>query len=184
MPDTATRSAAPVDLVDIESERRLTRFLYEEANLLDSWRFDEWLELLAPDIRYDAPVRENRLYRERKYETSAPGTSAYFEEDLILLRERVERLQSHMAWAEEPPSRTRHVVTNVIVDPGEDLGEYFVRSNLCVYRSRSERDEDVIYGSRRDVIRRAESRWGFEIARRTVVFDQATLLIKNLSSFY
>ena len=59
-----------------------------------------------------------------------------------------------------------------------------MRSNLCVYRTRSERDEDIIYGRRADVIRSSDSPWGFELVRRTVIFDQATLLVKNLSSFY
>lgn len=179
---TTTRPATAVP--DLETERRIERFLYEEADMLDSWRFDDWLELLAPDISYDAPVRENRTYRDRHLETSAPGTSAYFEENLALLTERVKRLQTHMAWAEEPPSRTRHLVTNVLVDEGDADGEYRVRSNLCLYRTRSERDEDVIYARRLDVVRRSEHPLGFQLARRTVVFDQSTLLVKNLSSFY
>ena len=32
-------------------------FLYAEADLLDSRRFDDWLELLADDIHYWMPVR-------------------------------------------------------------------------------------------------------------------------------
>lgn len=179
-----TTTVTPPALPDPATERLIERFLYEEAHLLDSWRFTDWLDMLAPDLRYEAPVRENRLYRERRFETSAPGTSAYFEEDFAMMRERVDRLQTHMAWAEEPPSRTRHLVTNVLADLTEDEDEYAVRSNLCLYRTRGERDEDVIYARRQDLLRRTDTGWGFQIARRTVVFDQATLLVKNLSSFY
>ncbi|HEX6054984.1 MAG TPA: 3-phenylpropionate/cinnamic acid dioxygenase subunit beta [Intrasporangium sp.] len=181
---TASTTTEHTVIVDAATERAIERFLYEEAHLLDTWQFTTWLELLAADISYAAPVRENRTYRERKHEIAPPGTSAYFEEDLDLLKERVDRLQTHMAWAEEPPSRTRHLVTNVIVDRTDDAEVFAVRSNLCVYRTRSERDEDIIYGRRVDVIRRSDSPWGFELVRRTVIFDQATLLVKNLSSFY
>ena len=37
----------------------------------------------------------------------------HFDEDLYSLRKRVQRLTTDHAWTEDPPSRTRHFVTNI-----------------------------------------------------------------------
>ncbi|MEZ2188594.1 3-phenylpropionate/cinnamic acid dioxygenase subunit beta [Corynebacterium sp. CCM 9204] len=166
------------------TERAITRFLYDEAELVDNMEWDAWLETMHPDVYYWAPVRENRVFRERKHEFYPRGTSVYFEENWEYLRQRVFRLQTQKAWAEEPASRTRHLVTNVRVDGRED-GNFNVRSNFYIYRSRGERYQDHISGERRDIIVRDESaRCGFLILEREIRFDMATILIKNLSLFY
>lgn len=171
--------------VPVDTRLALSDFLFEEADLLDTWRFSDWLTLLAEDIHYWAPVRENRVFRERNRETAEPGTSAYFEESFDDLSQRVDRLYTHMAWAEEPPTRTRHLITNVRVRPSADEDSSFdVQSSFYVHRTRLERDHDWIVGVRSDRIRRADTQAGFVIARRKIVFDVATLLSKNLSSFY
>jgi 3-phenylpropionate/cinnamic acid dioxygenase small subunit len=94
-----------------------------------------------------------------------------------------------MAWAEDPPSRTRHLVTNVAVrhvDPAEHPGftadDLLVRSAFLVYRNRLEREENVFAGGRTDVLRRAGET--FLIARRTILLDQNILQAKNLSTFF
>lgn len=179
-PETGVRRTAP----DLATCRNLEQFLYDEADLLDAWRFDDWLTLLADDIHYWAPVRENRLHRERRYEMHGPGAGAHFDDTRELLVERVERLKTHMAWAEEPSSRTRHLVTNIRVHLGAEPGEFDVESSFHVFRTRAERDLDSVIGKRFDLIRRTDRVYGFEIARRTIVFDMATLLVKNLSLFY
>ncbi|WP_067670850.1 aromatic-ring-hydroxylating dioxygenase subunit beta [Nocardia miyunensis] len=163
----------------------LSDFLFAEADLLDAWKFEDWLELLAPDIHYWAPVRENRVFRERSQEISPPGTSAYFEENYDDLAQRVERLYTHMAWAEEPPTRTRHLISNIRVSPSStEDGAFDVQSSFYVHRTRLERDHDWMVGVRSDVIRPADTRGGFQIAKREILFDVSTFLAKNLSSFY
>lgn len=186
--ETAPPSGAPArrTVPDLQTCRDVEQFLYDEADLLDAWRFDEWLTLMAEDVHYWAPVRENRLHRERAKEMYAPGTSAHFDDTHEMLVERVERLKTHMAWAEEPPSRTRHLVTNVRVhEAADDRGvDFEVESSFHVFRTRTERDVDSVIGKRFDLIRRTDRHYGFEIVRRKVVFDMATLLVKNLSLFY
>ncbi|HHV22257.1 MAG TPA: aromatic-ring-hydroxylating dioxygenase subunit beta [Propionibacterium sp.] len=163
----------------------VSRFLYDEAQLLDDMEWDAWLSCYHPDTLYWAPVRENRVYRERKFETYPRGTSAHFEETHIFLQQRVHRLKSQKAWAEEPASRSRHAVSNVRVDRTEDPGAYSVRSNFLVYRTRGERDQDLVAGERRDrIVRAPEAPYGFLIQERQVLFDMATILVKNLSLFY
>ncbi|WP_340536919.1 3-phenylpropionate/cinnamic acid dioxygenase subunit beta [Nocardioides sp. GXZ039] len=181
-PDTESMSVCGCDPASLR-ELRAQRLLHREAELLDAWQFEEWLELMTEDLRYWAPVRTNRMWRERSRSISMPGESAHFDESLDQLRERVDRLATHMAWAEEPPSRTRHLVTNIRVEPTADPAEILCRSNFLVYRTRSERDMDQVVGTREDILREVGP-GEFKIARRTVIFDMATILVKNLSLFY
>lgn len=161
--------------------RDIEELLYDEAELLDDRRFEEWLELLADDIRYRMPARVNRMARERAYEDN--DEAAHFQENKFSLGVRVRRLSTGFAWAEDPPSRTRRLVTNIRVRPGRTDGEYEVRSNFLLYRTRLETEQDLFAGCRHDVVRRrADGRW--EIARRTILLDQNVLLGKNLSVFF
>lgn len=178
--------------VDAETERAITRFLYDEAELIDNMEWDTWLECMHPDIYYWAPVRENRVARERSQEFYPKGTSIYFEEGHEYLRQRVFRLQTNMAWAEEPPSRSRHLITNIRIDahtadgPADATARKFnVCSNFLIYRSRGERSQDIIAGERRDIIVAVpEFAYGFQVLEREIRFDMSTILVKNLSLFY
>jgi 3-phenylpropionate/cinnamic acid dioxygenase small subunit len=44
--------------------QEIAEFLYREAELLDERRYDEWLGLLAEDIRYWMPMRRNVKFAE------------------------------------------------------------------------------------------------------------------------
>src|SRR5919202_5596648 len=114
-----------------DSIREVEQFLYREARLLDERRFHEWLELLTDDVRYWMPVRSNR-YPKASKAISILDPDRYAEEGLAkddelaildetkeTLARRVARLDTGMAWAEDPPSRTRHLIANVEVEPGE-----------------------------------------------------------------
>jgi 3-phenylpropionate/cinnamic acid dioxygenase small subunit len=87
-----------------------------------------------------------------------------------------------MAWAEDPPSRTRHIVGNVRVKATGAAGEYAVTSSFLLYRTRLETDENLFAGRREDLLRRVGG--SFEIARRTIFLDQSVILAKNLSVFF
>ena len=101
--------------MDSELRRQVEDFLYLEAELLDERKLREWFELLTEDIRYWMPIRHNTLERpgDVSEELSKPGEGYYFDDDIKSLRIRVERAYSKIAWAEVPPSRTRHLITNV-----------------------------------------------------------------------
>jgi 3-phenylpropionate/cinnamic acid dioxygenase small subunit len=170
---------------DAETQHTVEQFLYAEAELLDQHRYHEWLELFAEDVHYWAPTRMTRTIRERDREVAARGESAFFEEDLSRLKGRVRRLTSGVSWSEEPPSRTRRLITNVRVRPRDD-GALDVASNFYVYRSRLERHQDWFVGERFDVLRPAPSPqtgYPFAIADRTIVLDQSTLLAPSISIF-
>jgi 3-phenylpropionate/cinnamic acid dioxygenase small subunit len=87
-----------------------------------------------------------------------------------------------MAWAEDPPSRTRHIIANIEVEPGDTARELKVSSNFMVYRNRAETEQDFYVGGRQDVLRHVNGAW--KIARRTIILDQNVLLTKNVSIFF
>jgi 3-phenylpropionate/cinnamic acid dioxygenase small subunit len=177
-----------------ETLREVEQFLYREARLLDERRFHDWLELFTDDVRYWMGARTNRYPRSSKA-IAILSPNRYVEDDLTredelsildetkeTLAGRVARLDTGMAWAEDPPSRTRHLITNVEVAAGDTASEIKVYSNFIVYRSRAELEEDFYVGARQDTLRRVGS--ALKIARRKLTLDQNVLSAKNVSIFF
>ena len=157
------------------------RFYYDEAALLDSHRYDEWLALFSDDARYFMPIRRTRTQRELDKEFTKPGEMAFFDDTKQLLAGRIAKLKTGRSWAEDPPSRTRHLITNVriVKDDGRTLE---VESNFHLYRTRLNSEETSWIGSRHDVLRRVEG--SFRIADRKIFLEQTVLLSRNLSNFF
>jgi 3-phenylpropionate/cinnamic acid dioxygenase small subunit len=172
--------------------REVEQFVFHEARLLDSGRLHEWLGLFTEDVHYRMSGRSNRYPRSSKAITMldphrydhADDTDqrGLFDEDIETLRARVARLDTGMAWAEDPPSWTRHLFTNIEVVPGETDAEVTVFCNFLVYRSRGETEQDFYIGAREDLLRRVDGAW--KIARRRLTLDQNVLTAKNLSIFF
>ena len=181
--EPAARPAAVAERVTPELQQEIEQFLYHEARILDDRDYEQWFALLADDLHYFMPTRYNRLRRESNKEFSGPDEAAFFDEDKASIAMRIRRLNTGMAWAEDPPSRTRHLVSNVTIHP-RDNGEYEVDCYYLLYRSRLEREVETFVGMRHDVLRRADNTAGFQISKRTIVLDQATLMARNLSFFF
>ena len=173
---TATVAVTPQQALWLE----LMQFYIREAWLLDERRLGEWLDLFTEDVLYFMPRRKNVWRRESDREVTAPGDLAAIEDDKRYLQMRVARLESGMAWAEDPPSRTRHLIGNLVVEP-RDSGEVLARTAFLVYRSHLETDQQIFAGSREDLLRPVDGAW--KVARRTIVLDANVLLDKNLSIF-
>jgi 3-phenylpropionate/cinnamic acid dioxygenase small subunit len=179
---------------DPDMIRGVEQFLYREARLLDERRFHDWLRLFTDDIHYWMAARANRypasskaiaiLDADRFAETEPDGADGLglFDEDIRTLTARVARLDTGMAWAEDPPSRTRHLITNIEVAPDASDAELTVHCNFIVYRSRGETEQDFYVGARQDRLRRVAGAW--KIANRRMVLDQNVLTAKNLSIFF
>jgi len=166
--------------VGAEVYNQAVTFLYEEATLLDQVRLQEWAARLAPDLIYTVPLRHPRLQHEQA--ASIVRTVQHYHDDYRSIMGRVMRLSGKSAWAEDPPSRTRRLVTNVFVEETEKPDEYVVTSYLMLTRSRfKDHHVDIISGERRDVLRVSEE--GFKLARREVILDQAVLATPNLAIF-
>ena len=186
---------------NLARERRLLlkheveEFLFLEADVLDSRRYDDWLALLTEDIHYWMPVRRTTTAREVHREFTKPGGVAFFDDDFATLKMRVDRMRIGRAWAEDPPSRTRRLITNVRVGGGGGGGggagggdelaegaEVTAASNFHLYRTRLDSEEDSWIGRREDVLRRVDGE--FRLARRHVFLEQTVILAQNLSSLF
>lgn len=159
----------------------IEQFLYAEAALLDDRRIDEWFELLADDVEYWMPVRSTRQRGDEAHEFAEYGGPAFFDEDHRSMDQRVKKLKTGYAWAEDPPSRTRHYVSNVRVLSVND-DEVTVGVNFLLYRSRLASDEDLWAGRREDTLRRTDGGW--RIRKRHIFLDHVSLTAKNLSVFF
>jgi 3-phenylpropionate/cinnamic acid dioxygenase small subunit len=166
----------------------ILEFLYDEASMLDQQRFHDWFKLLAEDISYTAPVRITRQGAERS--KSVIRTTQHYDDDYGSMKGRLERLDTKSAWAEDPPSRTRRLVTNLRVWEGAKPNEYEVETCLLLTRSRYEHpDLMVLSCARHDLLRRAPgggnqgSNPGFKLARREIILDQSVIGMANLAVF-
>jgi phthalate 3,4-dioxygenase subunit beta len=90
----------------------------------------------------------------------------HFDEDMYSLRKRVQRLATDHAWTEDPPSRTRHFVTNVRTFRHQ-AAELRVESALLLFRSRGDIREPALISARRtDLLR--ETGDGLRLTRREI----------------
>ncbi|MFJ5749058.1 aromatic-ring-hydroxylating dioxygenase subunit beta [Peribacillus frigoritolerans] len=155
------------------------QWLYDEAQLLDDIEFDDWFDLMHSSLRYQMPVRVNKEGVERPDYSTDMFT---FNDDIELLKLRVDRLKTDYAWAEIPPSRTRRFVSNVRVKDYVEGEKAVVKSYLLIYRSRStDIQHDLISGERNDEFIFEEGKW--KLSKRIFIVDQSTINTRNLAIF-
>jgi 3-phenylpropionate/cinnamic acid dioxygenase small subunit len=167
--------------------QEIAEFLYVEAELLDERRYDDWLALLAEDIRYWMPMRRNVKYGDTEREFTREGADiSWFDEGKETLTRRVRQIQTGIHWAEEPQSRIAHLVSNVQVleatPSAAAAQEVTAKCRFLIYRNRVETETDFLVGKREDTLRRNSDGW--LIARRKIILDQNVLLTKNLTFFF
>ncbi len=149
--------------------REITRaeieeFLYEEAALLDAWRLREWFTLLTDDATYEIPSTDTPDGDSR--------TSLFIIADNIeRIRSRVNQLLGKAAWAENPPSRTRRLISNVriLTADGETIR---VTANFVVYRMRVGHVDTYVGRYEYTLVRRDGA---FRIQRRRAILDLEAL---------
>ena len=169
-------------LVSLELHHRITQFLYHEASLLDDWKFLDWLAQLDDEIRYTMRTTVNAQTRDRRKGVQPP-TTWIFNDNKDQLERRIARLETGMAWAEEPPSRTRHLISNLQISETDVPDVFAVRLNYLLYRAQQERDETFYVGTRVDKVRRLPGdEW--HLLAREIVLDQAVITSHNLSVLF
>jgi p-cumate 2,3-dioxygenase subunit beta len=111
-------------------KENVEKFLYEEVDLLDRWKLAEWEALLTDDAHYLVPpIGTND-------EDASPDTTLYVvAENRENIAARVERMLGKDAYAEQPRSNLRHLVSNVRIlsQNGDNITAV---ANFCVYRVR------------------------------------------------
>jgi 3-phenylpropionate/cinnamic acid dioxygenase small subunit len=175
------------DLARLLLKEEVEAFLYHEAELLDERRYEEWLELFTDDVHYFMPLRRNVPHDEPEREFTRAGADVnWFDEGKDTLTRRVKQILTGIHWAEEPPSRICHMISNVQIlhasPAGPTPNEVGIKSRFLVYRNRVETETDFLVGKREDLLRRVNGDW--RIARRKIVLDQNVLLAKNLTFFF
>jgi len=165
----------------VQRQYEVEQFLYAEAALLDARKYREWLALLAADIHYWMPIRRTVMLSDIDREFTRLGDIAYFDDNRELLEMRVRKLEAGSAWSEDPPSRSRHFVSNVrILEVAGD--EITLEASFHLHRTRLEADVDSWIGRRVDVLRRAGG--SFLLARRHLFLDQTVIQSANLSTIF
>ena len=174
-------TAANDVLEKMKLQYQVEDFYREEAATLDERRYADWILLFTDDTHYWMPIRRTRTVNELDKEFSKPGEMAYFDDDKAMLESRVRKLETGYAWAEDPPSRTRHLIggVRILKDDGNELT---VESNFHLYRTRLNSEEDSWIGMRRDQLRRDGDT--FKIADRKIFLEQTVILSRNLSNFF
>lgn len=177
----ASRTTAEGASLRFDDQRHLTahRWLVDEAYLLDHQEYDAWLHTLAEDIHYYMPVSL----------TTALGTGydtakgmAHFDEDKYSLERRVARFDTGHAWAEDPPSRLRHHLSNVRTFATDNADELIVESATLLFRSRGDLLGPALLSvGRVDLLRLEVDVW--RLARRHISADESVLRMQNLAVF-
>jgi 3-phenylpropionate/cinnamic acid dioxygenase small subunit len=164
---------------------QIEEFYFLEADLLDERRYEEWLDLLAEDIRYRVPISRNVHSSATENELFTDDLAvSWMDEGKETLTHRVEQFRTGIHWAEEPVSRTSHLYTNIRVlevDDADDPRQIKVKLRFLVYRNRLNRNEDFLIGKRVDTLVRVGADW--RISVRSVHLDQTVLLANNLTTF-
>ena len=169
---------------EIELLHDVTQFFYREADLLDYREYAEWLQLLHPEVRYFIPlVRNVPRMRDNEF-TREQQDNAWMDEGYTTLEKRVKQILTNIHWAEEPPSRVSHLITNTVLvsvegEPGSR--EVTTRSRVFVYQNRIDDEVNHFVGKRIDTL--AETDGGWLLKHRTVHLDQSVLLAKALTVF-
>ena len=162
-------------------QHEIEQFYYHEAALLDDRNFNDWLPLLSDDLEYWMPIRMTRTWDDMGLEFAKLGEHAYFDDDKALMITRVKKLYTGCSWSEDPPSRTRHLVSNVRIlnRIGED--ELEVSSNFIIYQSRLSDEENCWFGCRKDKLRKTDQ---WLIARRHIFLDHVRIPTKSITIFF
>ena len=128
------------------SRAAIADFIVHEARLLDARKFRDWMALFAEDGTYWVPSVPDQQ--------SPFDQASLFYDDRDLMKTRIERLDHPRIHVQTPPSRTAHLVGNVVVEEDDAAkGELVVGSSVIMaeYRDDAQR---VFAGRQRHRLRR------------------------------
>lgn len=164
------RTDTPRPVTDHMLLTQITRFLYQDAAMLDRRDYASWWKILSDDIHYRVTAKVVREASIGNLEFSL------IDETAAEFKQRIDQISTpRLTHAENPPSTTRRFVTNIMAHHGGATNEFHVSSNLLVYRTTVEAIEGSLYsGGREDVLREVNGE--FRLASRVVHLDQAVMV--------
>src|SRR5579872_4417093 len=106
-------------------------FLIDEARLLDERRFRDWMALFDEDGTYWVPAVPGQ--------ESPFDQASLFYDDRDLMKTRIDRLEHPRIHVQTPPSRTAHLVGNVMIEETDSAkSEYVVGSTVIMVEYRDD----------------------------------------------
>ena len=107
--------------------RQVEDFIYREARLADEQRGDEWLDLWTDDGVYWVPANRDDIDPTREV--------SFIYDDRRSIGDRVDRLKQGLAFAQDPASRMRRMLSNIEIEEDEN-GGLTVYANFMVIELR------------------------------------------------
>jgi len=122
----------PVGGVAGIDRRPFEDFIVHEARLLDARRFRDWMALFAEDGTYWVPAVPDQA--------NPFDQASLFYDDRDLMKTRIDRLEHPRIHVQTPPSRTAHLIGNVVVEAADDAkGEFVIGSTVIMVEYREDK---------------------------------------------
>lgn len=153
-----------IDVLSTITRSSVEEYLYAEAELLDTWRLDEWLDLFDADAKYEVPCND-------ALGGDPSRDLMLIDDDLTRLKARVTRLNSRRAHREYPHSRTNHQIFNVRIDSTSEP-DVLAAASFTVWRFRDGVTRCYV-GQYEYRLRRTDD--GLRIGRKRVNLDMTDL---------
>lgn len=110
---------------------QIAAFIYDEAELLDSMQWEQWLALFHEDGRYWMPL-------EWQQQDPVLQPSLMYE-DVLLLTVRTARLSGARTFSQKPKSRCHHLLQAPrILSMGEEDGVFRARTSFLYTETRGD----------------------------------------------
>ena len=117
--------------ISADTQHTVEQFLFQQAEILDDRRWDDWLSIFTDDGIYWMPAEEGQEVGE--------GQPNIFWEDQYLMEMRIRRINHPYAHSQRAGHRTSHVVSNVMIQSEDDAtGEVIVTSRFHMVEYRLE----------------------------------------------
>jgi len=157
---------------------RTMDFYNEEARMLDEGRFDDWFELLEPDLFYFMAHRRTLDRGSNEFDIG----SYWYYENIDCLNVRVKKYTLAKSYfAEDPPSRVRRFISTVTLFESATPDELIGQTSLLLLSNRQDQDRFAILSCLREDVLRPNESHGFHIAQRDIRLDQSTLGLPTIS---
>jgi benzoate/toluate 1,2-dioxygenase subunit beta len=109
--------------------QQVEEFILLEGDLADEHRFDEWETLWTDDALYWVPASQD--------EPDPNRAASIIYDNRARIASRIRRLKSGAAWAQDPPSRMRRVISVLRMEEAEN-DEITVFSNFVLAEVRAQ----------------------------------------------
>jgi 3-phenylpropionate/cinnamic acid dioxygenase small subunit len=148
----------------MKAQHDVEQFLYKQSELLDTKRWQDWIDLFAPDGIYWMPPAP-------QYKTW-DGQPAIFAEDKNLMTVRMNRVLHPDAWSQRPLWETNHVVSNVVITKENKSGDVEVRSRFHMLELRRD-DVRHFAGSYLHTLKKTKKGYAIKLQRVDMTNAQA-----------